>query len=366
MVFRAFLGATLVLPVALLGGLCGWSQSSPTVLWYRVSTSAKALYALFTLPQNDIDDFLRSYEIFDKEAISTSEDAQNIVNYYQVINHLCALGEVEKMYIPPVLDLKRGIFGNQVLWEETGMADKLNIGPGKKVLDVGCGRGRIAHHVASYSGAHVTGLNIDRSQIAMGREYAEATSMGSKLEFVEGNYNDPLPFADGAFDALYHVQALTYAKDLPALLRDMHRVLKPGAKVSFLDWFKLPAYDPSDSHHRKLLADVKAVIGAVWTPSPEEYVEALEQAGFVVLSSREASEDGGHQYPLVKQAEFFYETSKVIVATLANLGLIPKHFDTLLTRLTQGGQSFVEADKLSLFTTSWQIIAQKPGQPLTA
>jgi len=357
---RAFFGAALVMPVALLGGLCGWSQSTPSVLWYRVSTSVKAMHALFTLPQHDIDEFLKSYELFDKERIDAPEDAQNIVNYYEVINHLCALGEVEKMYIPPVLDLKLGIFGNQVAWEEKGMADKLDIGPGKKVLDVGCGRGRIAHHVASYTGADVTGLNIDKTQIAMGKDYAHATGMSDRLRFVQGNYNDPLPFANETFDALYHVQALTYAKDLPALLKDMHRVLKPGAKISFLDWFKLPGYDPTDGHHRKLLADVKAVIGAVWTPAPEEYTSALEQAGFTVLSSKEASADGGHQYPLVKQAEFFYETSKVIVATLANMGLIPRHFDTLLTRLTQGGQSFVEADRLGLFTTSWQIIAQKP------
>lgn len=36
-------------------------------------------------------------------------------------------------------------------------------------------------------------------------------------------------------------QALTYAKDLVALLKEMNRVLKPGAKISFLDWFKLKA-----------------------------------------------------------------------------------------------------------------------------
>jgi len=345
-----------------IAGLCAVTQSTPTVLWYRMSTSAKALYAVFTLPQQMVDDFLKSYEIFDKEAIETPGDAQNIINYYQVLNHLCAIGEVEKMYIPPAMDLKLGIFGNQLLWEEKGMADKLDIGPGKKVLDVGCGRGRIAQHVASYSGAHVTGVNIDKSQLALGREFAQATGMDSKLDFVHGNYNDGLPFPNETFDALYHVQALTYAKDLPALLRDMHRVLKPGAKMSFLDWFKLPAYNPDNPHHKKLLREVKAVIGAVKTPSPEEYTEALEGAGFKVLSSKEASEDGGHQWQLVSQAEFFFESAKSIVEILAKYGIIPKHFDVLMKRLTEGGQSFVEADKLSLFTTSWQIIAQKPAK----
>jgi len=343
-----------------LGGV-GFLGMSPTVLWYRFSTSALSLYALLTMPQEYVDDFLKSYELFDQEVISgTDKEFTQIVDYYKVVNHLCAIGEVEKMYIPPVMDLKQGIFVNQMLWEEKGMADKLNIGPGKKVLDVGCGRGRIAHHVATHTGASVHGLNIDATQIKFAKDYAEANGMlGKQLDFTQGNYNEPLPFPDQTFDALYHVQALTYATDLPKLLREMNRVLKPGAKISFLDWFVLPAYKPEDAHHRKLLAEVKAVIGAVWTPSPQEYEKALKDAGFNLLFSGEASEDGGHQWPLVKSAETFYLTAQAIVKKLTDWGLIPGHLIVLLDRLSQGGESFVEADQLGLFTTSWQFIAQK-------
>ena len=72
-----------------------------------------------------------------------------------------------------------------VAMEEKGIADKLDVGPGKKVLDVGCGRGRIVHHVASYTGAKVVGLNVDKTQHGLGKEYAVATDMlGNKLAEV--------------------------------------------------------------------------------------------------------------------------------------------------------------------------------------
>jgi len=352
----------VVLVVATLAGICGWNQQSPKVMWYRFSTSAKALYALYTLPQDHLETFLKSYELFDKENYTGDEDGESIKGYYQVLNHLCAIGEVEKMYIPPAVDLSLGVFGNQLLWEEKGMADKLDVGTGKKVLDVGCGRGRIAHHVASYTGAKVVGLNIDKTQIRMAEEHAKAEGMhGSQLEFVEGNYNNPLPFTNETFDALYHVQAFTYVQNLDKLLLEIFRILKPGAKMSFLDWFKLDKYRPEDPHHRHLLKETKAVIGAVRTPSPEEYTEALERAGFRVISSAEASTDGGHQWPLVEQMNTFFLTAQALVTFLTEWKVIPGHFQILLERLNEGGKSFLESDKLGLFTTSWQIIAQKPA-----
>lgn len=343
----------LMLTLAMAMGGTGYLGTSPSVLWYRLSTSALSLYALLTMPQEHVADFLKSYELFDQEVIAgTDKEATQIVDYYKVVNHLCAIGEVEKMYIPPVMDLKQGIFGNQMLWEEKGMADKLNIGPGKRVLDVGCGRGRVAHHVATYTGASVHGLNIDGTQIKMARDYAQTSGLlGSQLDFTRGNYNEPLPFPDQSFDALYHVQALTYVTDLPKLLREMNRVLKPGAIITFLDWFVLPGYKPEDPHHRKLLAEVKSVIGAVWTPTPEEYETALKDAGFEVIFSGEASEDGGHQWPLVKSADTFYLTASAIVKTLTDWGLIPGHLMVLLDRLSKGGEAFIEADQKGLFTT---------------
>src|SRR4051812_32010011 len=86
-------------------------------LAYRLSTIAKSLKTLYTLPQEKIDAFLNSYNIYDHDWANEPEMVQKMgVNYYQeikrklvdyycVLNHLCAIGQVEKMYIPPAMDL---------------------------------------------------------------------------------------------------------------------------------------------------------------------------------------------------------------------------------------------------------------------
>jgi len=337
-----------------------WALGNPEMMWYRVTTSLRALMAIYTLPEDHVKDFLASYELFDHERVLGKSDSEHTVNYYKVLNHLCAVGEVEKMYIPPVMDPSLGVFENQILWEEKGMADKLDLAPGASVLDLGCGRGRIAHHVASYSRAHVTGLNIDGSQIRTAQEYANSTGFQSQLTFVQANFNDPLPFADETFDALYQVQVLTYTADPVKLFQEMYRVLKPGARISFLDWVQLPAFNATDARHLDLLRKVKALIGAVWTPKVSDFLEPLEQVGFRILSSQEASITGG-QSLLIDKADVYFVSVQSLLTFLAKVHLVPQHFVTLFERLTRDGQAFVESDKLGLFTTSWQIIAQKPG-----
>jgi len=136
---------------------------------------------------------------------------------------------------------------------EKKMADYLEIGPGSKVADIGCGRGRIAHHVASYTGAHVTGINIDKEQIRKAREYASSTGLlGKQVDFKVSNYNDPLPFENNSLDAAYYVQVLSYSTDLTAFFSEVLRVVKPGAKVAFEDYVLGPEYNASNPHHVEL------------------------------------------------------------------------------------------------------------------
>jgi sterol 24-C-methyltransferase len=321
---------------------------------YRFGSVFDALKALYQLSPDNLDAFLNAYQMFDRDQPGDN-DEQQLIDYYRVINQLCAIGEVEKMYIPPMLEPKAGILDNQHLFEEK-MARDLALKPGDKVLDVGCGRGRVAAHLADSFAADVTGINIDPDQLASAATFVAGNALADRCHFRKANFNDPLPFADGEFDALYQIQVISYAKDKEQLFREMHRVLKPGARLSFLDWVLLDKFDPDNSQHRSLLARAKPLVGAVDSPYAHEITDLLQKVGFEIVESCDVSV-GGHQAPLIEQADVFYNRVRKVIALMAQFHVIPAHFVVLFDRLTKDGDAFIEADKLGILTSSYQTIA---------
>ncbi|RHZ55386.1 hypothetical protein CDV55_103869 [Aspergillus turcosus] len=336
----------------------------------RWKTFWTAFRYLQHLTPKQVDDFMASYVIYnldwsdEKQMIETlGPNYQEKVGdclkaYYGVLNHLCALGDVEKMYIPPFMSKKATVLENQLLYEES-IARDIGLGPGDKVLDLGCGRGRVAAHMTQFSGgAQVTGINIDPNQIAQAQKFND--KRGFQNKFVVQDFNSlPLPFEDETFDAFYQIQALSLCKDLTALFREIYRVVKPGAKISLLDWVSLPAYDPSNPEHAELMRRVKPLIGAVGTPTPEILERALADAGFTVLRSDNASLDG-LQAPLIDTVDFYFRSMRQVILGLVKVHALPHHFKTLINRLCLDGQAFVKMDRMRLCSTSYRIIAQKP------
>lgn len=338
----------------------------------RWKTFWSAFRYLQNLTPKQVDDFMASYVIYNLDWSNESQMVEKLgpnyqekvgeclQAYYGVLNHLCALGDVEKMYIPPLMSKKATVLENQLLCEEA-IADDIGLSPGDRVLDLGCGRGRVAAHMAQYSGAYITGLNIDPNQIAQAREFNEKLGFTENKFIVQDFNNLPLPFEDESFDAFFEIQALSLCKDPFALFREIYRVVKPGAKISSLDWVSLPAYDPSNPEHAELMSRVKPLIGAVGTPTPKYLEEAMGAAGFTVIRSDIPSEDG-LQAPLIDKVDHYFRFMRQAILGLVKAHVIPHHFKTLIDRLCKDGEAFIRMDRMRLVTTTYRIVAQKPKQ----
>ena len=283
---------------------------------------------------------------------------QNILNWYEVMNHLCAIGEVEKMYIPPTMDVSNNIINNQLLFE-AHFCQSIGMKPGKKILELGCGRGRVAAHLASISGADITAINIDQTQLDDAIAFSKKNNLDKQCHFLNADFNDlPFSFKENSFDGMYEIQALSLSRDLNKLFSELHRIMKPKGKISLLEWVRLPAYDPENPHHVELMKKVKPLIGAIGTPSPTEYEDALRDAGFKVLVSHDPSVNQT-QEPLINQASYYFNKIFPFISFLVMIKVLPMHFVTLFNKLSQDVEALCEADRLGLVTMCYQLVAEK-------
>ncbi len=81
------------------------------------------------------------------------------------------------------------------------IAAKLRLEPGQRVLDIGCGWGGMAMHLAKEHGVHVTGVTLSHDQHALARERVSAAGLDDKVDIQLIDYRD----VQGPFDRIVSV-----------------------------------------------------------------------------------------------------------------------------------------------------------------
>jgi len=112
---------------------------------------------------------------------------------------------------------------------------QMELGTGKRVLDVACGSGGPASFMARTTGSHVTGVDVNEHAIATAEETARSAQLTARLRFVHTDASEPLPFADASFDAIVCVDSVHHFLDRREVLRDWYRVLAPGGRALYTD-----------------------------------------------------------------------------------------------------------------------------------
>jgi demethylmenaquinone methyltransferase/2-methoxy-6-polyprenyl-1,4-benzoquinol methylase len=109
----------------------------------------------------------------------------------------------------------------------------------RHVLDVATGTAAVAIELARVAPARtVVGIDQSPEMLAAGRERVQHAGLGDRIDLREARA-EALPFGDGEFDALTLTYLLRYVDDVPATLRELVRVVRPGGTLAMLE-FGLP------------------------------------------------------------------------------------------------------------------------------
>ena len=172
------------------------------------------------------------------------------------------------------------------------LLNRIDLTPGKHMLDIACGTGIVARVAADRAGDQVaiTGIDMNPAMIEVAR--APAADEGKVIDWHVGNV-DALPFPDQSFDIITIQQGLQFFPDRPAALRECFRVLGPGGVIAIGIWSSLE----KQGLQRPYAEAIERVTGSPAMHAPygritsDELATLLQDAGFADTSVEEVTID---------------------------------------------------------------------------
>jgi arsenite methyltransferase len=148
------------------------------------------------------------------------------------------------------------------------LVEHLNLKAGDRVLDVGCGTGRLAHWIAERVGPTGSVVGID----PVAERVAIANARAGGITFAVGQAEDLGAFAAESFDAVSMSAVFHWVSDKPRALAEIRRVLRPGGRLGVTT---IPG-------ELSGAGTVPAVLGSTLARPP--YAERVDRSGLGALS----------------------------------------------------------------------------------
>jgi 2-polyprenyl-6-hydroxyphenyl methylase/3-demethylubiquinone-9 3-methyltransferase len=113
----------------------------------------------------------------------------------------------------------------RVAYAKRKLLSELRLDPGRsQALELGCGGGLLCEEIARM-GFRTTGLDPSRRSLEIARRHAQES--GLRIRYDAGT-GESLPYRDAAYDVVFGCDVLEHVRDLPRVISEISRVLRPG------------------------------------------------------------------------------------------------------------------------------------------
>jgi len=164
------------------------------------------------------------------------------------------------------------------------VAAPLELEPGSRICDVGCGYGGTSRYLAEKYQADIVGLTISQAQY----DYARSqTPDRESPRFLLMNWEEN-ELQDNSLDGLVSIECLAHVENKDVYFEQIQRVLKPGCRASITAWLAGDA--PKRWEERRLLEPICREGRCPSMGTREDYVSLLESCGLRLISYDDLSE----------------------------------------------------------------------------
>ncbi len=196
----------------------------------------------------------------------------------------------EGHYGPKQLNLLKIVWGEGFLSpggtdEIDKIIEDINVS-NKSVLDIGCGCGGAAIHLINkYGVKSVLGIDIEPLVIIRAQELAKKYNVSNITEFrcvTPG----PLQMPDNSIDLVFSKEVFLHITNKKNLMKDIHRVLKPGGIIAVSDWMRFDDKPPSIQMKEYIAAEGLEMHMC----SLKNYENLLKETGFININIKDRNE----------------------------------------------------------------------------
>ncbi|KAI2697776.1 hypothetical protein DTO006G1_2209 [Penicillium roqueforti] len=200
---------------------------------------------------------------------------------------------------------------------EDKLATALDLAPGARVLDAGCGVGHVAIRLASKHGLRVQGIDIVDHHIAKsGRNIARQGLSEDQVTVRKMDYHHLDSFASESFDGVYTMETFVHATDPKVVLGNFFRVLRPGGRLALFEY----DHELVQNTEEAMAVSMKQINEFAAMPTnnvsqPGVFQHMLEDAGFTDIVVRDYSSN------IIPMTRFFYLLAYVPFLIVTFFGL---------------------------------------------
>jgi len=261
------------------------------------------------------------------------------------------------------------------------LAARMNLKPGMRVLDVGCGVGGPAREIARFSDVTIVGLNNNDFQIGRARKYTKQAGLENQITFAKGDFMKLAEqFGENSFDAVYAIEATVHAPSFKGVYNEIMKVLKPGGVFGVYEWVMTDKWDPSIPLHKEVAHGIELGNGIPEMRPIANARQALVDLNFQIEHEEDLADRPDPvpwYYPLegdIMKAQTAWDyftvwrmswsgilVTQTTVKILEWLGIAPKGTYDVGEALKIAAEALVKGGQEKIFTPMYLVVSRKPS-----